>query len=1011
MEFEQKISEEIFRRKYMINGEKDVDQVFMDVAEEISEAEAADKKQIIKQKFFEEMSSGRFIPGGRILANARVYSKMKNYNNCFTIDIEDSMEGIYGSLREDAVISSMGGGVGFDISKLRPEGAVISKGGESSGPLSFLKVFDQSAKIIHTGGCRRSAHIALMDVSHPDIEKFITIKQGDKNKELTQFNISVRITDAFIEAVQNNEDWNLVYEGEIFKTVKAKDLYDLMVKNAFQHNEPGIFNIDTVERFNNGWWAFKQDRVNPCFTGDTLVAVADGRNAVRFDVLASEGKNVPVYSKDENGKTIIKMMRNISKTRSNTQIVLVTLDDGSTIKCTPDHRFMMKDGSFKEAKNLTSGESLKPFNSYISNNGYRQIQSGTKRDRRQYRMIAEFNGLIVDPKTTAIHHKDFNSFNDSIENLQSMSRTDHHELHSKNMMSFNNPYFKKSDEWKNNFASHPGTSNGRYSGFTDKQIIEEMVCWIKEHKYPMSSKDWIDVAKNKGMPQYFTSFRKSLIEMLKEANNKCGFEYFENKYSQRSYRKEKISEAMINHKVQSVEFIGFEDVYDGTVDDTHNFAIITSNKDDRFIESSGVFVHNCGEICMPSYSLCCLGSNNLIAFVKNAFTAEAYFDFEQYKKSIRLVVRFLDNVLDRTHYPLKKIEDFSKQWRRIGLGFTGLGDALAMLGIIYGSDKSLEICEEIAKTLRDESYLASVELAREKGSFPAIDIEKLLQGNFINQLPNEIRNQIKKHGMRNVALNTCAPNGTISLSVGQNCSSGIEPIFSLSYDRNIRTGMGEETKKETVYDYAWLKYIEYYNHQHSAEIAQDLLQGIDKPVPKPDYFVTSLDVDPYKGVDVQAVFQKYIDHSISKTANLPMGFTYDQYKDLFMYAYKKGLKGFTSFNPEGCAFPDTRILTNNGEKTLGEVFEENDIDIYVEENKGWHNLEKDLYVYDENGEMCKINKIFMKGFASNMIRLTLEGGDTLCVTPNHEFKIGDKWVEAKDLREGDDLDVYRGELS
>ena len=574
MEFEQKISEEIFRRKYMINGEKDVDQVFMDVAEEISEAEAADKKQIIKQKFFEEMSSGRFIPGGRILANARIYSKMKNYNNCFTIDIEDSMEGIYGSLREDAVISSMGGGVGFDISKLRPEGAIISKGGESSGPLSFLKVFDQSAKVIHTGGGRRSAHIALMDVSHPDIEKFITIKQGDKNKELTQFNISVRITDAFIEAVQNNEDWNLVYEGEIFKTVKAKDLYDLMVKNAFQHNEPGIFNIDTVERFNNGWWAFKQDRVNPC-----------------------------------------------------------------------------------------------------------------------------------------------------------------------------------------------------------------------------------------------------------------------------------------------------------------------------------------GEICMPSYSLCCLGSNNLIAFVRNAFTAEAYFDFEQYKKSIRLGVRFLDNVLDRTHYPLKKIEDFSKQWRRIGLGFTGLGDALAMLGITYGSDKSLEICEEIANTLRDESYIASVELAKEKGSFPAIDIEKLLQGNFINQLPNEIRNQIKKHGMRNIALNTCAPNGTISLSVGQNCSSGIEPIFSLSYDRNIRTGTGEETKKETVYDYAWLKYIEYYNHQHSAEIAQDLLQGIDKPIPKPDYFVTSLDVDPYRGVDVQAVFQKYIDHSISKTANLPMGFTYDQYKDLFMYAYKKGLKGFTSFNPEGSIKP------------------------------------------------------------------------------------------------------------
>lgn len=856
-----------------------------------------------------------------------------------------------------------------------------------------------------------SAHIALMDVSHPDIEKFITIKQGDKNKELTQFNISVRITDKFINAVENDEDWDLVYEGKVYKTVKARDLYDLMAKNAFEHNEPGIFNIDTVERFNNGWWAFKQDRVNPCFSGDTLVAVADGRNAVRFDQLAAEGRDVPVYSKDENGKTVIKMMRNISKTRKNSQIVLVTLDDGSSIKCTPDHKFMIRDGSYKEAKDLVSGESLKPFNSYISNNGYRQIQSGSRRDRRQYRMIAEFNGLIVDPKITAIHHRDFDSFNDSIENLQSMSRDEHHKFHSERMKGKNNPYFKRSSEWKRNFASHPGETNGRYSGYSDEDIVREMISWIEEHKYPMSSRDWIDVAKSKNMPQYFTSFRRSFFEMLKEANERCGFNYDENKYVRRSYRKKMMNIAMINHKVQSVQYIGCEDVYDGTVDDTHNFAIITSNKDERFIESSGVFVHNCGEICMPSYSLCCLGSNNLIAFVKNEFTPDAYFDFEQYKKSIRIAVRFLDDVLDRTYYPLKKIEDFSKQWRRIGLGFTGLGDALAMLRITYGSDESLAICEKIAKTLRDESYAASIELAKEKGAFLSIDIEKLLQSNFIAQLPDEIKDGIKKYGLRNIALNTCAPNGTISLSIGQNCSSGIEPIFSLSYDRNIRTGNGDEIKKETVYDYAWLKYIEHYKNTHKEEITQDQLQNIEKQISKPDYFVTTLDIDPYRGIDVQAIFQKYIDHSISKTANLPMGFTYDQYKDLFMYAYKKGLKGFTSFNPEGCAFPGTKILTENGEKTLGEIFEENDIDIYIEENKGWHNIEKDLYVYDENGEICKINKIFMKGFASNMIRLTLESGDTLCVTPNHEFKINDKWIEAKDLREGDDLNVYKGKLN
>ena len=115
-----------------------------------------------------------------------------------------------------------------------------------------------------TGGQRRSAHIALLDISHPEVESFITAKRGDENKELTQFNISVKVTDAFIEAVKKDSVWDLAYRGTVAKTVKARDLWDLLAKNAFIHNEPGIFNADTVERFNNGWWAFKMDRVNPC---------------------------------------------------------------------------------------------------------------------------------------------------------------------------------------------------------------------------------------------------------------------------------------------------------------------------------------------------------------------------------------------------------------------------------------------------------------------------------------------------------------------------------------------------------------------------------------------------------------------------------------------------------------------------------------------------------------------------------------------------------------------------
>lgn len=302
-EFKQDISREIFFRKYALHGERTVEEILKGVAEEIASVEPDDNlKNIWQEYFYQAMISGKFIPAGRILANARPYSRMKNYNNCFTIDLEDSMPGIYGPVSEDAIIGQMGGGVGFNASKLRPKGALISKGGESSGVMSFVEVFDTSAKAIHTGGGRRGAHICILNVDHPDIEEFIEYKKGRENNKLTQFNISVGITDEFMRAVENDEDWDLVFplmkfESEencktkwvknnfdlqycidqgytvddtdlilvkVYKTIRAKDLYERMTKQAWWYNEPGALFLDTVEAGNNASHAFKVDRCNPC---------------------------------------------------------------------------------------------------------------------------------------------------------------------------------------------------------------------------------------------------------------------------------------------------------------------------------------------------------------------------------------------------------------------------------------------------------------------------------------------------------------------------------------------------------------------------------------------------------------------------------------------------------------------------------------------------------------------------------------------------------------------------
>lgn len=575
--FIQPISKNISDRKYIINeGDESVEQVFQDISDSISYVEK--DSSYWSNVFLKEMKEGRFIPAGRILAGARpnLY-KIKNLLNCYTIEILDSIDGITQAIQDYMRILSMGGGVGFNISSLRPDGAPVNSGGETSGPLSFLEIFNQASKTISLGGGRRGASIAILNIDHPDVESFITHKQGENNNALTQFNISVGITDDFIKAAENGEDWNLQFNGEVYKTVKADYLYNLLMENAYWHNEPGVFNLDHVNNNNNGWYMYNIYQPNPC-----------------------------------------------------------------------------------------------------------------------------------------------------------------------------------------------------------------------------------------------------------------------------------------------------------------------------------------GEQPLPPYGACDLGALNLVNFVQNPFTDDAYFDFDLFEKSISIGIRFLDNVLDVTAYPLKKIEEQVLSERRVGLGFTGLGNAFSMLKMAYNSEGAFELADKIGETLRDTSYETSSDLAKEKGVFPNYD-NKILKSNFIKKMPNKLQKRIKKNGLRNISTNTVAPTGTTSLSIGQNCSSGIEPSFSVQYERTIRTDVGEETKKETVYDYAWLKYLEFLGYPR-------------EEVKRPSWFSIAYDLKPEDHVKMQGVFQKYIDASISKTINLPKETTFEEYKDVFMMAYRYGLKGTTTFY-EGGSIPG--ILSSSSSSDDSEELDEN----------------------------------------------------------------------------------------
>jgi len=557
------LATDVWMKKYCLRDkdgkylEKTPDDMHRRLAKEFARIEKKYPYPLGEDEIYEYLKDFKYIvPQGSPMSGIGNNEKLQSLSNCVVIaPPEDTMSGIVETARDMANLFKRRAGCGIDISSLRPDGSPVNNSaGTSTGAWSFADFYSYVTRMVGQSG-RRGALLVSMDVRHPDIYKFIKMKH-DLTK-VTGANISVKLTDEFMKAVEEDKTFilrfpceipanekmgmalNQVYkfpDGERTK-IKARELWEEIVKSATYTAEPGIFFWDEIERRlpADKYPDFKTTSTNPCFSGDTRIAVADGRNSVTIKQLAEEKKDVPVYSlNEETGKVVIQKGIHPRITGEGLELYRVTLDDNSFLDVTGNHQFFLKDGTIKTTLELEHGDSLPQFTKRAENatqdsdNQYFRVTCdaiNTNKDKLfEHRLIAKYynpekwdeiyNEDIRNGWKTgglSVHHKDHNTLNNSIDNLDIMTFEEHASMHSK--------------------VGSVGEKNGRWIDISNQEIKEIVREEMKRIGRMISLKHYQKIAREKGLPVLFTKERiKELGEtqdFLREIAVELGFENIE----------------------------------------------------------------------------------------------------------------------------------------------------------------------------------------------------------------------------------------------------------------------------------------------------------------------------------------------------------------------------------------------------------------------------------------------------------------------------------------------------
>jgi ribonucleoside-diphosphate reductase alpha chain len=884
--------------------------------------ETEEKRREWYEKFRWLLSNFRFVPGGRIMHAVGNPRKVTPFN-CFVLPIkDDSLEAVFECAKEMARTYSQGGGVGIDISVLRPAGSPVRNAARTStGAVSFMELYSMVTGTIGQHGRRGALMITIAD-NHPDVLAFIDIKNDPERRRVRYANISVRVSDELMEAVQRNGKFELRFDGEYFsirRTVDAREIWDKLIQNAWSSAEPGCLFWSTIKRYSTSEYnGMEVISTNPCVTGDTLVSTDEGlisiaelaeRNRLPHAIL--DGRVSPHFHTG----AIIKAWWSGRK-----PVYRVVTRAGYEVRATADHKILTANRGWVQVKDLQPGDLLLIQNrkggfgrygdehlgrilgwlvadGHVNHHDNRAVLDFYAQDRELAPAFAQSVASVIPtsqrypaPSVVAVP---------SQERVQIRSRRlleklvelgfDPAEKHtipavvwqgSEAMVrGFLQALFTADgtvqSSTKSRFSVRLTSANLRF--LKDVQILLAhfgIASRIYENRCPKGAKLMPD--GRGGVKLYGTQpvhelviGRENIARFYREIGFLPGSEK-QKKLEQivKSYERGPYRETFTTPVVEVIPE-GVEDVYDLTEAVSHTFI------------ANGLTVANCGEEPLPAYGNCNLGNINLSAFVLDEFTDAARVDWESLEKAVRYAVRFLDNVITyavkEDRLPLPQQKERCAAERRIGVGFTGLGDMLAQLRLKYDTDDALEFVDELFHKIKCWAYDESVNLAIERGAFPLFDPEKHLQMGFIRErLPRELQEKIRRHGIRNVCVLTVPPVGSGAAMAG--VTSGIEPIFALSYIRRSESLSKGEFK---VFHPCVRRYMEKF--------------GIDDERDLPDFFVTAHQIIPEMRVRMQAIIQSHIDQSISSTINLPHDITTQEVERIYFLAWKLGCKGITVY--------------------------------------------------------------------------------------------------------------------